>query len=114
MTPDGRVIVGGEDEASATRHSDPKLLASKTKTIISKLETLVPGLIFAPDYAWSGAFGESTTSMPLIGAIPGMARSYAVMGFGGNGITYSVIASQVIGASLRGRPDVDADLFAFD
>lgn len=114
MTPDGRVIVGGEDEASATRHSDPKLLAAKSKRILRKLEALVPGLTFEPDYAWAGAFGESATSMPLIGAIPGMPNGYAVMGFGGNGITYSVIASQVIGAFLRGQPDIDADLFALN
>lgn len=112
-TPEGRVIVGGEDEASSTRHSDPKLLAPKARRIVQKLSALVPDLVFEPDYAWSGAFGESTTSMPLIGAIPGMPRGYAVMGFGGNGITYSVIASQVIGAEFRGKPDRDADLYAF-
>ena len=89
------------------------MLASKAKTIIGKLCALVPDLKLEPDYAWSGAFGESTTSMPLIGPIPDMARGYAVMGFGGNGITYSVIASQVIGDAIRGRPDRDADLCAF-
>ena len=113
MTTDGRIIVGGEDEASSSRHADPKLLAPKAKTIIRKLRALVPGLEFESDYAWSGAFGESRTSMPLIGPIPGMTRSYAVMGFGGNGITYSVIASQVIAAFIRERPDSDADLYAF-
>ena len=51
--------------------------------------------------------------MPLIGAIPGMRRGYAVMGFGGNGITYSVIASQIVGAAIRGQADADADLYAF-
>jgi glycine/D-amino acid oxidase-like deaminating enzyme len=112
-TAEGRVVVGGEDEASSTRHADPKLLAPKAKAIIRKVSALVPGLEIAADYAWSGAFGESTTSMPLIGAIPGMPRAYAVMGFGGNGITYSVIASQVIGAAIRGRPDDDAALYAF-
>ncbi len=73
----------------------------------------MPELEFKADYAWSGAFGESTTSMPLIGQIPGMPRGYAVMGFGGNGITYSVLASQVIAAFIRGRPDADRDLYAF-
>ena len=113
MTGDGRIVVGGEDEASPSRHADPELLAPKAKVIIGKLCALVPDLKFEPDYAWSGAFGESTTSMPLIGPIPDASRSYAVMGFGGNGITYSVIASQVISAAIRGRPDIDADLYAF-
>jgi glycine/D-amino acid oxidase-like deaminating enzyme len=112
-TADGRVIVGGEDEASSTKHADPKLIAPKAKTIIGKLSALVPELRFTPDYAWSGAFGESSTSMPLIGVIPGMPPAYAVMGFGGNGITYSVIASQIVGAAVRGRTDADADLYGF-
>jgi len=34
-----------------------------------------------------------------------------VMGFGGNGITYSVIASQVVSAAIRGAADPDADLY---
>jgi len=34
------------------------------------------------------------------------------MGFGGNGITYSVIAAQIVAAALAGRPDPDADLYA--
>lgn len=112
LGPEGRLIVGGEDEASTTRHSDPDLIAPKARTIFRKLKALVPDLETEIDYAWAGAFGESPTSMPLIGAIPGIPRSYAVMGFGGNGITYSVIASQVIGAALRGRADPDADLYA--
>jgi glycine/D-amino acid oxidase-like deaminating enzyme len=33
------------------------------------------------------------------------------MGFGGNGITYSVVASQVVSAALRGGADPDADLY---
>ena len=111
MTQDGRVIAGGEDEVSATRHADPDAIAPKARAIVQKLERLIPQLEIDVDYAWAGAFGQSATSMPLIGPIPGMARGYAVMGFGGNGITYSVIASQIVGAAIRGRRDPDADLY---
>jgi glycine/D-amino acid oxidase-like deaminating enzyme len=40
-----------------------------------------------------------------------MDHIWAVMGFGGNGITYSVIASQVVAAEIRGERDTDADLY---
>ena len=40
-----------------------------------------------------------------------MDHAWAVMGFGGNGITYSVIASQVVSAAIRGGTDADADLY---
>jgi len=111
---DGRLIVGGEDEASSARHQDPKALAAKTRAIVAKITTLIPRLDVKVDYAWAGAFGESATSMPLIGAVPDMPRAYAVMGFGGNGITYSMIASRIVGAAIRGRLDPEADLFAFE
>lgn len=113
MTRDGRIVVGGEDEASPTRHADKAALGVKARRILRKLEALVPGLDLTIDYAWAGAFGESATSLPLIGPVPDLPRAYAVMGFGGNGITYSIVASQVVGAAIRGRPDPDADLFAF-
>ncbi|MGA0544821.1 NAD(P)/FAD-dependent oxidoreductase [Brevundimonas sp. VNH65] len=111
MSRDGRLIVGGEDEASATAHEDPAKLRRKCRTLEAKLKALLPDVYFDVDYAWAGAFGESDTGLPQIGPIDDSGRVHAVMGFGGNGITYSVIASQVIGAAIRGAADPDADLY---
>lgn len=111
MGGDGRLIVGGEDEESATAHEDKVKLKRKCQTIAAKLRDLLPDLNFRIDYAWAGAFGESTTGLPQIGPVEGMDHVHAVMGFGGNGITYSVIASQIVGRALRGETDPDADLF---
>ena len=47
------------------------------------------------------------------GAVPGMAPCFAVLGFGGNGITLSALAAQMIRAELLRLPDPDRDLFAF-
>ena len=33
------------------------------------------------------------------------------MGFGGNGITYSVIAAEIVASEVRGGQDPDADLY---
>jgi glycine/D-amino acid oxidase-like deaminating enzyme len=35
------------------------------------------------------------------------------LGYGGNGITYAQIASDVIVGALTGQPDADADLYDF-
>lgn len=37
-----------------------------------------------------------------------------VMGFGGNGITFSQIASELVASRLDGRTDGDFDLFRFN
>jgi glycine/D-amino acid oxidase-like deaminating enzyme len=36
------------------------------------------------------------------------------MGYGGNGITYSQIASEIMAGAIEGRDDSDAGLFAFN
>jgi glycine/D-amino acid oxidase-like deaminating enzyme len=36
------------------------------------------------------------------------------LGYGGNGITFSMLAAAMIARAVRGRPDVDAGLFAFE
>lgn len=111
MARDGRLVVGGEDEADPLAHADPKRLKRKCEILSAKLRTLIPELAFEIDYTWAGAFGERTTGLPLIGPAEGMPHCWAVMGFGGNGITYSVIASEVVSAGIRGETDPDADLY---
>ncbi|RZJ04062.1 MAG: FAD-binding oxidoreductase [Brevundimonas sp.] len=111
MGGDGRLIVGGEDEASAVAHEDKAKLTRKCATIAAKLKRLLPEVEFEIDYSWAGAFGESATGLPNIGPVEGMDHTWAVMGFGGNGITYSVIASQVVSAAIRGGADPDAELY---
>ncbi|MFN7112080.1 MAG: NAD(P)/FAD-dependent oxidoreductase [Brevundimonas sp.] len=111
MGGDGRLIVGGEDEASPTAHADKARLKRKCETITEKLRRLLPEIEFEVDYAWAGAFGESATGLPQIGPVEGMDHVHAVMGFGGNGITYSVIASQIVGRAVRGEADPDGDLY---
>ena len=48
-------------------------------------------------------------------ARPGAApsRIHEVMGYGGNGITYSQVASEIVASEIEGREDSDAGLFAF-
>jgi glycine/D-amino acid oxidase-like deaminating enzyme len=111
MGGDGRLIVGGEDEQSPDAHEDEAKLKRKRDTIAAKLNGLLPDLEFEVDYSWAAAFGESGDSLPSIAPVPDMDHSWAVMGLGGNGITYSVIASQVVGAAVRGTKDPDADLY---
>jgi glycine/D-amino acid oxidase-like deaminating enzyme len=61
---------------------------------------------------WAGAFGTTSTGLPYIGALPGHPRIHAVMGYGGNGITYAQIASELVATALDGGEDADADLYA--
>ena len=88
-------------------------LNSKTKTLERKLSALLPGIDSRAQFAWTASFGQSDTGLPTIGAIPGHRHCYAVLGYGGNGITYSMLAAQLLSASIGGRQDPDEALFGF-
>lgn len=111
-THDGRVICGGEDEEFEDEAMRDALIPQKVKRIADKLGTLLPAIDPTPDFAWAGSFGTTRTGLPLIGAVPGRPRIFALMGYGGNGITFSRIAAELIRTALAGHEDADADLFA--
>ncbi|KQZ14446.1 FAD-dependent oxidoreductase [Mesorhizobium sp. Root554] len=113
-TADGRVICGGEDEDFSDEEERDRLIPAKSARIAAKLSRLFPGLDTEPEFSWAGAFGTTTTGLPYIGAIPRHPRIHAVMGYGGNGITFSQIASEVLASALDGVEDADAALFGFN
>jgi glycine/D-amino acid oxidase-like deaminating enzyme len=113
-TPDGRLIAGGEDEDFSTAEKRDALLPRKIAAIRRKVEKLLPGIDTTPEFSWAGCFGGSDTGLPAIGAIPGARRCYAVLGYGGNGITFSMIAAQLLQREILGIADPDAALFALE
>jgi glycine/D-amino acid oxidase-like deaminating enzyme len=113
-TPDNRVLIGGEDEEFADEAARDALLPRKIATLRRKLGRLLPGLDDTPDFTWTGCFGISATSLPAIGPVPGAERCFAVLGYGGNGITFSVIAAQMFQRALLGIADPDSDVFGYD
>ena len=111
-TCDNRIVAGGEDEEFADEATRDAAIPRKTAAILAKLSRLVPGITARAGTAWAGCFGTSPNGMPAIGRIPGMNRCHAVLGFGGNGITFSAIAARMIARDIDGIADPDADLFA--
>lgn len=110
-TPDGRVIVGGEDEKGEDAYKDPSKATKKAKILVEKLGDLTGLSIGKPDFMWSAAFGVTPNGLPMIGRLPGMKNVFATMGFGGNGITFSKIAADIISSEILGHRDSDWDLF---
>lgn len=110
-TADGRLIAGGHDEDAPSAYTIEDRIAVKTRGIRDGIRSLLPDTRFRVSHAWGGAFGESTTALPLIDRLPGTRHTWVVAGFGGNGITCSMIAAQVIAAALQGARDPDAALF---
>ena len=112
-TADGRVICGGEDEDFMDEETRDKLLTVKSRAISRKLKKLFPQLDTTAEFAWAGSFGTTTTGLPYMGELPGHENVFAVQGYGGNGISFAQIASEIVATTITGGVDTDRDLFAF-
>lgn len=112
-TPDGRAIIGGEDEDFVDEERRDAVLAEKAATLAAKAGKLFPKLDTTPAFAWAGTFGGSETGLPTIGPIPDHPACWAVLGYGGNGTVFSRLAAEMIRTAVAGGTDPDADLFAF-
>jgi glycine/D-amino acid oxidase-like deaminating enzyme len=65
-------------------------------------------------YAWAGSFAETRDGLPYIGAVPGLSPHLQfALCFGGNGITYSVHAGEIVRAVLEGRAHALDEVFGF-
>ncbi len=113
-TADGRLVFGGEDESWHDPDKAAALLPEKTKTLLRKLGQLRPEAKLGVSAAWAGAFGETLDGLPLIGRVPGKPRVLAAYGYGGNGITFSFMASRLLGALIRGEERDWFTSFALD
>jgi glycine/D-amino acid oxidase-like deaminating enzyme len=111
--PGRRVICGGEDEEFADEEKRDALMDGKIETLQRKLGKLMPHIDTTADFRWCGNFGASSTGTPSIGPVPGMPNCHAVLGYGGNGITFSMLAAQLLRIELTGGRDPDRDLFSF-
>jgi len=77
------------------------LLPAKTKTLLKKFARYFPKLAPEIAFAWAGTFGETKDGLAYIGQVPEYHAASFALGFGGNGITYSILAAEIIRDRLR-------------
>ncbi len=114
-TDDGRVLVGGEDIPFRNPVHRDLRVPGKAATLMKKVRQLFPRIDMAPAFAWGGTFGETKDGLAYIGPHPQRdPRVMFALGYGGNGITYSAIAAEVLTAAVAGRRHRYRDTFRFD
>ena len=114
LTDDGRVMAGGEDEPFSRRHAKAPLMKKKTSRLLKRLATFFPNLVVEAAYEWAGVFSTTKDGLPYIGPVKEHPGAWIAMGYGGNGITFSTIAAQLIRDAWLGVANDDAKLFGFD
>lgn len=113
-TDDGRVLVGGEDDAVDIPAKRDARLCRKATRLIQKAAKLFPDRTLEPSFAWAGTFAETEDGLPFFGPHhEHHPRVLFAMAYGGNGITYSGIGARLLRATIEGRRHPLAELFAF-
>ncbi len=111
---DGRAIIGGADVRFKNTVARDAMLPRRTRTLERRFAKMFPDLPFETDFAWTGTFGESDDGLPWIGPVRARPGCLFAMGYGGNGITWAMLAAEIIRDHCLGRTHADAELFGFD
>ncbi|HEY6124973.1 MAG TPA: FAD-dependent oxidoreductase [Steroidobacteraceae bacterium] len=113
-TPDGRLMIGGADVPFKNAGARDLLLPRQVRRLQEQFQDLFGAEMPPVAYAWAGSFAETRDGLPLIGRVPGMdPRLQFALCYGGNGITYSVHAGEMIRAGIEGRAHDLDDVFGF-
>lgn len=112
-TDDGRIVVGGEDECFVNAKRRDALISQKTRTLKNRFARLFPDASLEVAYAWAGTFAETKDGLAYIGEHRRFPNCWFALGYGGNGIVFSVIAAEMIRDAFIGRANPDAHIFRF-
>lgn len=112
-TRDHRVVIGGKDTDYFRMEKQLAVLPKKAKALQKSFENLFPHLPLKIDFQWAGAFASTNDGLPFIGKAH-LPDTFFALGYGGNGITFSLIAAQLISGLINGKASSDLSIFSFD
>ncbi|PHR13237.1 MAG: FAD-dependent oxidoreductase [Aequorivita sp.] len=113
-TDDGRIVMGGGDRdfKNATRRD--AMLSRKEKELTKRFQKCFPDVPFVADYSWAGTFGETKDGLPYFGKPDPDKNEHYILGFGGNGITFSVMGMEAIVHSINKTPHPFLEYYKFN
>jgi len=113
-TGDGRLLVGGEDDAIDIPARRDASVSKKAARLQRRVASLLPHLAADPAFAWGGTFAETADGLPFFGAHPATGpRLLFAMAYGGNGITYSMAGAPLLRAVIERRRHPLRSIFGF-
>jgi glycine/D-amino acid oxidase-like deaminating enzyme len=114
-TATGRIIIGDEDSEKVIEpDARNALIPEKSRRLSETLTALWPRAELDIEFRWSDTFDTTSDGLPLIGPVPGAKGVYAAYGYGGNGITFSYLAAQMIGRLIGGSQSPLFEDYALD
>lgn len=112
-TGDGRIVMGGGDRDFKNAVRRDALLPRKEKELSKSFKKCFPEIPFTADYSWAGTFGETKDGLPYFGKPDPEKNEHYILGFGGNGITFSVMGMDAIVHSINKTPHPYLEYYKF-
>jgi glycine/D-amino acid oxidase-like deaminating enzyme len=113
-TSDNRAMVGGEDVPFKSVAGRDALIKRQMSRLKSRFDAMFPRIESEIAFCYAGTFSETKDGLAYIGYSPEWENALFALGFGGNGITYSIVAARILCDFLNGRPNEDAEIFRFE
>lgn len=113
-TEDSRIIMGGGDEDFKNAKRRDAYLPKKEKSLVKAFNKTFPDIPFVLDYSWAGTFGETKDGLPYMGKPDPDKNENYILGFGGNGITFSVMGMDAILPAINNEPHKYLEFYKFN
>ncbi len=113
ITRDNRIVMGGGDVDFKNATKRDALLAKKERALQKEFTRCFPNIEYIPDYAWAGTFGETDDGLPYFGKPDPAKNEHYILGFGGNGITFSVMGMEAVVHSINNTPHPFLEYYKF-
>jgi glycine/D-amino acid oxidase-like deaminating enzyme len=113
-TPDRRLLLGGADRPLRPGQQRRRQFQAATRDLRAYFEDRLPALATVrTDYAWEGLFAMTPDSLPYIGPHRRYPRHWFALGYGGNGMTFGILAARLLLERWQGTASRDHALFEF-
>ncbi|GAA0739227.1 FAD-dependent oxidoreductase [Clostridium oceanicum] len=113
-TVDNRIIIGGEDTRFIPELLENKMAEKKYDALVEKFNKLFPQFNYSIDFKYNGAFGTTKDNLPYIGPDPENKNIWYCLGYGANGILFSIKGGDILSKLYKGILSKDYKLVSIN
>lgn len=114
-TFDNRLIIGGEDIDQLPGSFPEEVAEEKYIILTNRLKAMfkdIPDI--EAEYKYCGVFASTQDNLGFVGPDPKHQNLWYLLGYGANGILFSILGSMMLRDLYNGTPDPDMKLFQVD
>lgn len=108
---EGRVLMGGGDRPFRDTARRDRQLPDAVRRLGRAMRRFDPDWRGPPAFTWAATFGTTRDGLPVIDEVPHHPGLWYVVGLGGNGLTFAMLAARLLREACDGAPSPDLALF---